>query len=59
MVPAYELKDFTRLLHTGIAAGDREVGLMSEVARNRFVHLTDAEVEAVRGYIVALSKNAR
>jgi cytochrome c553 len=59
MVSAYEPRDFTQLLHTGIAAGDREVGLMSEVARNRFAHLTDAEVEAVRSYIVALSKNAR
>jgi len=55
MVPAYEPKDFTRLLHTGVAAGDREIGLMSEVARNRFAHLTDAEVEAVRGYVVALA----
>ncbi|WP_341712636.1 c-type cytochrome [Erythrobacter sp.] len=55
MVPAYEPADFTKLMHSGIAAGNREVGLMSEVARSRFVNLTDDEVEAVRGYIVALA----
>lgn len=59
MVTAYEPADFLKLLHTGKAAGDREVSLMSEVARNRFSHLTNDEVEAVRDYIVAASQGAR
>lgn len=58
IVPAYETADFLTLLHTGKAAGDREVSLMSEVSRNRFVHLSDDEVEAVRAYIVAISDSA-
>ncbi|QPD00200.1 c-type cytochrome [Qipengyuania soli] len=58
MVPAYDPADFLKLLHTGKAAGDREVSLMSEVSRNRFAHLTDEEVEAVRSYIVAVSETA-
>lgn len=59
MVPAYEPEDFTALMRTGKAAGGREVGLMSEVARNRFSHLTPTEIEAVRGYIVALAKETK
>jgi hypothetical protein len=35
MVAAYSLPDFRTLLRTGKALGDREVGLMSEVARGR------------------------
>lgn len=52
MVPAYEPADFAKLMRTGKAAGDREVGLMSEVSRNRFAHFTDEEVEAIRLYLV-------
>ncbi|MGQ7829269.1 c-type cytochrome [Altererythrobacter sp. Z27] len=52
MVPAYEPADFAKLMRTGKATGDREVGLMSEVSRNRFAHFTDKEVEAIRLYLV-------
>jgi mono/diheme cytochrome c family protein len=50
---AYDPADFHRLLKTGVAAGGRQVGMMSAVARKRFSHLTDEEVEAIRLYLVA------
>jgi cytochrome c553 len=50
---AYDPADFHRLLKTGVAAGGRDVGMMSAVARKRFSHLTDDEVEAIRLYLVA------
>jgi len=50
---AYDPADFHRLLKTGVAAGGRQVGMMSAVARKRFSHLTDDEVEAIRLYLVA------
>ena len=56
MVAAYAPADFDALLRKGKAAGNREVGLMSTVARRRYANLTDAEVGAVRGYLVELAK---
>jgi len=50
---AYDPGDFHRLLKTGVAAGGRQVGMMSAVAKKRFSHLTDDEVEAIRIYLVA------
>jgi mono/diheme cytochrome c family protein len=50
---AYDPGDFHRLLRTGVAAGGRQVGMMSAVARKRFSSLTDAEIEAIRSYLVA------
>lgn len=56
IVASYDPADFAKLMRTGKAAGDREVGLMSEVARNRFAHLTDEEVEQIRAYLVDLAR---
>jgi cytochrome c553 len=56
IVASYDPADFTTLMKTGKAAGGREVGLMSEVARGRFANFTDAEREAVRAYLVQLAK---
>ena len=53
---AYTRADFHRLLRTGVAAGGRQVGLMSQVARNRFSHLTDAEVDAIYDYLAARAR---
>src|SRR5258708_37248752 len=50
---AYDPADFHRLMRTGVAAGGRQVGMMSAVARKRFSHFTDDEVEAIRLYLVA------
>ncbi|SMF73554.1 c-type cytochrome [Allosphingosinicella indica] len=54
MVAGYEREDFRHLLRTGVAAGGREVGLMSEVARGRYNHLTDDEIDAVHAYLQAV-----
>lgn len=53
---AYTRADFRRLMRTGVAAGGRQVGLMSQVARNRFSHLTDAEVDAIYDYLAARAR---
>jgi mono/diheme cytochrome c family protein len=55
---AYDPADFTRLMKTGVAAGGREVGMMSAVARKRFAHFTDAEIAAIRGYLAARAEAA-
>jgi cytochrome c553 len=50
----YSLEDFSRLMRTGVAMGDRELRLMSDVARSRFVHLTDTEITALHAYLKTL-----
>lgn len=50
---AYEAADFRRLMRTGKALGGRDLGLMSEVARDDFSHFTDKEIEALHGYLKA------
>lgn len=53
MTQSYDLAQFTLLLRTGKAIGDREVGLMSEVSRDGFSHLTDEEIAAIHAYLNA------
>ncbi|WP_296679712.1 c-type cytochrome [Novosphingobium sp.] len=55
LAASYSPEDFERLLTTGVAAGGREVGLMSEVARGRYKHLTTAERSAIHAYLRALA----
>jgi len=50
---AYDLPDFERLLRTGVAAGGREVGLMSASSRIRFGALTSDEITALHEYLKA------
>lgn len=50
---AYSPAEFTRLMRTGVAAGERQVGLMSATSRARFDTLTDPEIEALYGYLKA------
>lgn len=50
---AYDIDAFRRLMRTGIARGDRELGLMSAVARSRFSQLTDDEVDDLHAYLKA------
>lgn len=50
---AYDLGDFKRLLRTGVAAGGRRLGLMSETAPARFTAFSDQEVEALHAYLRA------
>jgi mono/diheme cytochrome c family protein len=49
---SYAPEDFSRLLRTGVGAGDLDLGLMSQVARLRFSQLEDAEIAAMYQYLV-------
>lgn len=53
---SYELKDFVRLLRTGVPAGERKLGLMAEVAQGRYSHFTDAEIAAIHAYLKAVAE---
>jgi mono/diheme cytochrome c family protein len=50
---SYDPADFARLLRTGKAAGNRELGLMSASSRIRFAGLTDAEIAELHSYLKA------
>ena len=50
---AYSRDEFRHLLRTGEPTGGRKLKLMAEVARGRFVHLTDGEVDAIYDYLKA------
>lgn len=50
---SYSLANFKTLLKTGQPIGNRKLKLMAKVSKSRFSHLTDAEVEAMHGYLVA------
>ena len=52
----YSGEAFTRLMRTGKGLGDRDLGMMSEVARGRFAHFTDAEIAALRTYLLARAR---
>lgn len=54
VISAYGRDDFRTLLRTGRAVGGRELGLMGEVARGRYRHLTDAEIDQIYDYLRAL-----
>lgn len=52
----YSLETFKHLLRTGETPDGRDLGLMAQVAKSRFSHLTDGEVEALFGYLLARSE---
>ena len=52
----YDAEQFERLLTNGIAIGDRDVGLMSQVARGRYKYLTEDERAAVLAYLHRLAQ---
>lgn len=53
IVASYERGDFLALMHTGKAAGNRELPLMSDTARARFSKFNDAELGAIYDYLAA------
>jgi mono/diheme cytochrome c family protein len=55
---AYELADFEKLLRTGVAAGDRRLGLMSESAPVRFNVLSHEEIAALHAYLKARAERS-
>ena len=52
-VLAYSVEDFRRLMREGIPIGERELGLMAEVAKKRFALMTDEEIESLHRYLQA------
>jgi len=58
VVAAYSPEGFARLLRTGIALGERQLGVMSEESRNNLSQLTDAEIAALYSYLHALPEAA-
>ena len=55
MVAAYSEQDFFTLMRTGKALGDRDLKLMSGVARWRYSKLTDTEIKAIYAYLIRLA----
>jgi mono/diheme cytochrome c family protein len=58
LAASYDLAGFTRLLRTGQPMDDRDLGLMAEVARDRFSHLTDEEIASMHAYLLARAEAA-
>ena len=55
----YSRAQFHHLLRTGEPTGGRRLRLMAEVARSRFAHLTDREVDAIYDYLKARAQRPR
>ena len=49
----YDSAQFRTMMRTGRPPSGKDLGLMSEVARNNFSHMTDAELDALHAYLVA------
>ena len=49
----YSFQSFTELLRRGNALGNRELPLMSKVARTRFRHFTESELRSLYAYLIA------
>lgn len=54
---AYSHEQFVTLMKTGVALGDRELELMSSVARSRFSNFSDDEIAELHEFLVARAKN--
>jgi cytochrome c553 len=54
----YTREEFHRLMRTGVPTGGRQLTLMAQVARGRFSHFTDGEVDAIYDYLVARANAA-
>jgi mono/diheme cytochrome c family protein len=59
VVTSYSAEAFTRLLRTGVALGERNVGQMSRQARENLSHLTDPEIAALYSYLHAMPEATR
>lgn len=59
IIGAYDEDSFQRLMRTGIALGDRELEMMSPVARGRFAYFTDQEVADLYAFLRDMSASAR
>ncbi|MGB9428590.1 MAG: cytochrome c [Gammaproteobacteria bacterium] len=52
---SYTPENFARLMNTGIGNGNRDLGLMSEVAKGRFSHFDATQVAAIYAYLQSQS----
>jgi cytochrome c553 len=55
----YSFEEFTRLMRQGTALGNRELPLMSQVARGRFHYFTDQELRDLYAYLIARAKGSQ
>jgi len=55
-VASYDRATFLNFMHTGKAAGNRELAMMSAAARVRFSHFTDDDLNAIYDYLFARGK---
>ena len=51
----YSAEQFARLMHDGVALGDRQLKLMSSTAKARFSHFRDEELQAVYAFLQSRS----
>ncbi len=56
VVAGYDSAQFRTLMRTGRPPSGKDLGLMSEVAKDDFSHLTDAEIDALHAYLAARAK---
>ncbi|MGA9852602.1 MAG: c-type cytochrome [Gammaproteobacteria bacterium] len=52
---SYTSENFARLMSTGIGNGNRDLGLMSDVAKQRFSHFDTTQVAAIYAYLQSRS----
>lgn len=55
---AYGPEDFTKLMREGVPISGAELEMMGPVARGRFVHWTDGEVDDLYAYLSHMAKRA-
>lgn len=55
---AYDLSGFRRLMRTGVPISGKDLGIMSSVAKRDLSYLTDHEIEALHGYLVARAQRS-
>jgi mono/diheme cytochrome c family protein len=58
VIAGYDAAAFTRLMRTGKALGERELPMMSPVARGRFVYWTDEEVADLYAFLSDMARTA-
>jgi cytochrome c553 len=56
VVAAYDRNQFRHLMRTGEPIGGRELRMMGDVARGRYAHLSEAEIDAVYDYLIAAAR---
>ena len=51
---AYNESQFVKFLHTGNALGNRELTMMSEICRSRFIHYSEEEIKSIHAFLMQL-----